>query len=171
MLSVTLPITPVTPEAFAPFGRLLPPQGPRSFGRHDFDAWVMPFPAEGPVRLQVVRYHPKPFVVRLIERHLHVTECRQPLKPLPCVLVVAPPSDAPPEPDAMTAFDLSGHGLMFHPGVWHSLDAYPLGGEACDFLFLSEEATVKELFDGTPQPKRTQVHDFAAAGVDLRIGA
>ena len=169
MRLVTLPVTPVTPEAFAPFGRLLPPEGPRSFGRHDFDSWVMPFRAEGPVRLQVVRYHPKPFVVRIIERHLHVTETRQPLNPHPCVLVVAPPSDQPPAPEQMTAFDLAGQGLMFHPGVWHSIDAYPLGEEPCDYLFLSEEATVKELFDGTAHPLRTQVHDFAAAGIELRV--
>lgn len=169
--SVTLPITPITAQAFAPFGRLLTPSGPRSFGRDDFDAWVQPFQAQqGPVRLQIVRYHPKPFSVRLIERHRHVTEARQPINGGRCVLVVAPSSEAPPAPEAMTAFDLMGHGLMFHAGTWHSIDAYPLGETACEFLFLSEEATVRELFDGTPNPLRTQVHDFAAAKVDLRFG-
>lgn len=167
--TVTLPITPVTPEAFAPFGRLLPPAGPRSFGRDNMDAWIMPFRHEGPVRMQVVRYHVKPRIVRLIERHLHVTETRQPLNGARCVLVVAPPSDAPPEPEAMTAFDLAGQGLIFHAGVWHSIDAYPLGRTPGDYLFISEEATVSELFDGTGTPRRTQVHDFAAAGVALRF--
>jgi hypothetical protein len=69
----------------------------------------------------------------------------------------------------MIAFDLQGCGIMLHPGTWHSIDAYPLGDAAGDYLFLSEEATVSELFDGTPEPKRTQVHTFRD-GVTVRIG-
>lgn len=170
MRTVTLPIKPVTPEAFAPFGRLLPPKGPRSFGRNNMDAWILPFRHEGPVRMQIVRYHAKPLVVSLIERHLHVTETRQPIDGARCVLVVAPASEQPPSPEAMTAFDLRGQGLIFNPGVWHSIDAYPMGRTAGEYLFISEEATVSELFNGTPSPVRTQVHDFAAAGIALVIG-
>ncbi len=170
MREVRLPIIPVTPEAFAPFGRLLAPAGPRSFGRDNMDAWIQPFRHEGAVRMQIARYHAKPLEAHLIERHLHVTEARQPLRPGPCALLVAPPSDRPPAPEAMTVFDLKGHGLIFHPGTWHSIDAYPLDGEAADYLFISEEATVGELFDGTATPKRTQVHDFAADGVRIVFG-
>lgn len=170
MREIRLPITPITPEAFAPFGRLFAPPGPRDFGRDNFDGWIMPFAAEGPPRLQYVRYKPRDARVEIIERHLFVTETRQQISGPHCVLVVAPSSDAPPDPAAMIAFDLRGHGIMLHPGTWHSIDAYPLGEEPGDYLFLSEEATVSELFDGTPEPKRSRVHDFRKAGVDLRFG-
>ena len=169
MTIVTLPIIPITAEAFQPFGRLFAPQGQRSFGRDNFDGWVMPFAAAGPVRLQYVRYHPRAMTVEVIERHRHVTETRQQISGPDCVLVVAPASETPPEPGAMTAFNLCGHGIMLHPGTWHSIDAYPLGDAAGDYLFLSEEATVGELFDGTPEPKRTQVHQFGAE-TTVRIG-
>jgi ureidoglycolate hydrolase len=168
MAAISLPIRPISAEAFAPFGRLYRPEGPRSFGRDNFDGWVMPFRAEGPARLQYVRYKPRAMTVEIIERHLHVTETRQQISGPHCVLVVAPPSDAPPAPEAMTAFDLTSHGIMLHPGTWHSIDAYPLGDAPGDYLFLSEEATVAELFDGTPEPKRSRVHRFE--GVTVRIG-
>ncbi len=170
MREVRLPIVPVTAEAFAPFGRLFAPSGARSFGRDNFDGWIMPFRAEGPARLQYVRYKPRANTVELIEQHLFVTETRQQISGPHCVLVMAPPSPEPPAPEAMTAFDLSGYGIMLHPGTWHSIDAYPLGPEPGDYLFLSEEATVAELFDGTPEPKRSRVHNLAKSGVRLSFG-
>ncbi len=94
----------------------------------------MPFRAEGPARLQYVRYKPRAMTVEIIERHLHVTETRQQISGPHCVLVVAPSSDAPPAPEAMTAFDLMGHGIMLHPGTWHSIDAYPLGDAPGDYF-------------------------------------
>jgi ureidoglycolate hydrolase len=170
MRTVRLPIIPITAAAFAPFGRIFAPPGERDFGRDNFDGWIMPFQAEGPPRLQYVRYKPRDHAVQLIEQHLHVTETRQQISGSHCVLVVAAPSVEPPEPDTMTAFNLSGHGIMLHPGAWHSIDAYPLGQEPGDYLFLSEEATVRELFDGTASPRRSRVHDFAKASINLVFG-
>jgi ureidoglycolate hydrolase len=169
MTAIILPIRPISAEAFRPFGRIFAPDGPRSFGRDNFDGWVMPFRAGGPVRLQYVRYKPRAMTVEIIERHLHVTETRQQISGPDCVLVVAPSADAPPRPEAMTAFNLMGHGIMLHPGTWHSIDAYPLGDAPGDYLFLSEEATVSELFDGTPEPVRSQVHRFDEDGTRLVI--
>jgi ureidoglycolate hydrolase len=167
MKQITLPVVPISAEAFAPFGRLFGPVGERSFGRPNFDAWVMPFAAEGPSRLQYVRMRPREASVQIIERHLHVTETRQPISGPPCVLVVGVSSDQPPRPEDMVAFDMRGQGIMLHPGTWHSIDAYPRGEGASDFLFLSEEATVRELFDGTADPQRSQIFDFAAGGIRL----
>lgn len=167
MRVINLPVTPISAEAFAPFGRLFSPVGERSFGRPNFDGWVMPFAAEGPSRLQYVRMRPRDPSVQIIERHLHVTETRQPISGPPCVLVVGASSDQPPRPEDMIAFDMLGLGIMLHPGTWHSIDAYPRCDTHSDFLFLSEEATVLELFDGTPVPKRSQVHNLAAGGIRL----
>lgn len=170
MQIVRLPIVPVTEAAFAPFGRLFAPPGVRDFGRDNFDGWIMPFRAEGPPRLQYVRYKPRKNSVQLIEQHLHVTETRQQISGSPCVLVVAPPSAEPPAAETMSALNLLGHGIMLHQGTWHSIDAYPLGDEPGDYLFLSEEATVSELFDGTANPKRSRVHSFEEAGISLIFG-
>lgn len=168
--AVRLPVLPLEPESFAPYGRVLAPAGPRDAGREGYDIWLQPFAAEQAPRLQIVRYHARPFAVRLVERHLHVTEARIPLSAVPAIVVVAPPGNAPPAPEALKAFRLAGQGVLFHRGTWHAIDAYPEGAAHADFLFLSEEATVNELFanPGVP-PQRTQVHDFDAAGIMVTI--
>ena len=168
--TIRIPVAPLTPEAFAPYGRILAPAGPRDAGREGYDIWVQPFAAETRPRLQLVRYHARPFVVAVIERHLHVTEVRLPLGGPPAIIVVAEPSETPPEPEALRAFRLDGEGVMFSRGTWHAIDAYPEAGPHADFLFLSEEATVDELFANAGRPpQRTQVFDFAAAGTEIVI--
>lgn len=172
MRRVVLPVLPLSAEAFAPYGRVLSPSGARDTGRDGYDIWIQPFAADSRPRLQIVRYHARPFVVALIERHLHVTEARQPIGGPPAVIVVAKPSETPPEPEALRAFRLDGEGVLFHRGSWHAIDAYPESGSHADFLFLSEEATVNELFEHPERaPQRTQVHDFRAAGIELVIDA
>lgn len=172
MRRVVLPVSPLTAEAFAPYGRVLSPSGERDTGREGYDIWIQPFAAETWPRLQIVRYHARPFVVALIERHLQVTESRQPLGGPPAIIVVAESSEVPPKPEALRAFRLDGEGVLFHRGTWHAIDAYPVHGSHADFLFLSEEATVNELFDNPGRaPERTRVHDFQADGVELVIDA
>lgn len=169
--TVRLPVAPLTSEAFAPYGRILSPAGPRDAGRDGYDIWVQPFAAETRPRLQIVRYHARPFVVGVIERHLHVTEARLPLDATPAIIVVAEPSERPPALEQLRAFRLEGIGVMFHRGTWHAIDAYPEGGAYADFLFLSEEATVDELFANAGRPsRRTEIHDFGAAGAEIVIG-
>lgn len=170
MRQIVLPVSPFTAEAFAPYGRLLSPSAARDTGREGYDIWIQPFAAESRPRLQIVRYHARPFMVATIERHLHVTEARQPLGGPPAIIVVAESSDTPPAPETLRAFRLDGQGVMFHRGTWHAIDAYPESGSHADFLFLSEEATVNELFDNPGRmPVRTQVHDFLAAGTEIVI--
>ena len=172
MRRVVLPVLPLTSEAFAPYGRVLTSAGMRDTGRDGYDIWIQPFASESRPRLQIVRYHARPFVVALVERHLHVTEARQPLGGPSAIIVVAEPSEFPPQPEALRAFRLDGAGVLFHRGAWHAIDAYPEHGSHADFLFLSEEATVNELFDNPGRaPERTQVHDFGAAGIEIVIEA
>lgn len=172
MRRISLPVSPISAEAFAPYGRVLSPAGARDTGREGYDIWIQPFAAQNRPRLQIVRYHARPFIVVLVERHRHVTEARQPLGGSPAIIVVAESSDTPPAPESLRAFRLDGEGVLFHRGTWHAIDAYPEHGSHADFLFLSEEATVNELFEhpGRP-PERTQVHDFRAAGIELVIDA
>lgn len=159
--NITLTIEPLTAESFAPYGLLLAPEGARDAGRDGYDIWIKPFSAESQARLQIVRYHARPFVVRVMERHLHVTETRMPLGGPPAILVVAPPQADRPTGANLRAFRLERTGILLHRGTWHSIDAYPESGSHADFLFLSEEATVNELF-GAPDspPQRTEVVDL-----------
>ena len=172
MHRIVLPVSPLTADGFAPYGRILSPSGERDTGREGYDIWLQPFAADSRPRLQIVRYHARPFVVVLVERHLHVTEARLPLGGPPAIIVVAESSGTAPPPEALRAFRLDGAGVMFHRGTWHAIDAYPEGGSHADFLFLSEEATVSELFDHPDRrPERTQVHDFRIAGTEIVIEA
>lgn len=169
---VHLPVHPLTPEAFAPFGRVLAGSGPRDAGRDGYDIWIQPFAAESRPRLQLVRYHARPMIVALVERHLHVTESRLPLAGQDAIIVVAMPGMDRPGPEDFRAFRLGGQGVLFHRGTWHAIDAYPEAAPHADFLFLSEEATVNELFANAGKPpQRTQVIDFSAAGVEIVIDA
>ena len=156
---IALPVSPLTVEAFAPYGRVLSPSGARDTGREGYDIWIQPFAAESRPRLQIVRYHARPFVVALIERHLHVTEARQPLSGSSAIIVVAESSDTPPGPESLHAFRLDGEGVLFHRGTWHAIDAYPQHGSHADFLFLSEEATVNELFEHPGQIGRASCRE------------
>jgi len=169
-MRITLAVAPLTAEAFAPYGRILRPSGARDSGREGYDIWIQPFTAESRPRLQIVRYHARPFVVAVIERHRHVSEARQPLGGPPAIIVVAEPSENPPQPQALRAFRLDGEGVLFHRGTWHAIDAFPEGAAHADFLFLSEDATVAELFEQPDKPPlRTQIHDFRADGIDVVI--
>lgn len=165
-----LQVEPLSAEAFAPYGRLLAPEGPRDAGREGYDIWIKPFAAESTPRLQIVRYHARPFVVGVIERHMHVTEARLPLAGPPAIIVVAPPDLASPTPQDLRAFRLDSTGVLFRRGTWHAIDAYPEHGPYADFLFLSEEATVNELFVTPNKPAtRTETIDFAACGKAVTI--
>jgi ureidoglycolate hydrolase len=170
--TIELPVTALDAQAFAPYGRLLAPEGARDAGRDGYDIWIKPFEAESRARLQIVRYHARPFVVTTIERHLHVSETRMPLAGPPAIIVVAPPGEDAPEPESLRAFRLDGTGVILHRGTWHAIDAYPERGPHADFLFLSEEATVNELFltPGKP-PKRTEVIEFPRSDVHISIAA
>jgi ureidoglycolate hydrolase len=167
----TLAVEPLSADAFSPYGRLLAPEGPRDAGREGYDIWIKPFAAESTARLQIVRYHARPFVVGMIERHLHVTEARLPLAGgPPAIIVVAPAEKEAPTPQDLRAFRLDGTGVIFHRGTWHAIDAYPERGPYADFLFLSEEATVNELFVTPSQPaKRTEMIDLPARGMHVII--
>lgn len=168
--TIELPVAALEAEAFAPYGQLLAPEGPRDAGRDGYDIWIKPFQAESRARLQIVRYHARPFVVTTIERHLHVTEARMPLAGPPAIIVVAPPGEDAPGPESLRAFRIDGTGIILNRGTWHAIDAYPEHGPHADFLFLSEEATVNELFL-TPdkRPERTEVIDFSRRAVHVSI--
>ena len=142
----------LSPESFAPFGEVIDELPESAHAAGGFKAVRrVGFTIDGAVDLRVIRYDSKPMEFHLMERHLHVTETRVPLTPVPVVLVVAlsTSTDDPaalPSLESFRAFLLNGRqGVLFGTGAWHALDCFPVRSRHADFAFLSEVATEKEL--------------------------
>lgn len=152
--------------SFSDYGYLLvAPDDPADFSRPDLRNWRLPFKSDAELRLQIMRYEFQEMRLSRFERHLCVTEARAPIGSAPAVLIVAgdPNIDAPPTAASVRAFLLDGSiGIMFHPGVWHGLDCFPVNPPFVDYLFLSDSATENEI-ETIKDPAygvRTQIFDF-----------
>ncbi|RYY67922.1 MAG: hypothetical protein EOO24_52845, partial [Comamonadaceae bacterium] len=108
--TVDLPVTPITVEAFAPYGTLLAPADDgKLFGPDE-------------AQLELGRGTPRFYVMRLkhrapgfshITRHLAVTQCLASVGGMPWLLAVAPPTqaddpDGVPDVDQLRAFLVPG---------------------------------------------------------------
>jgi len=155
---IDIPVEPLSPESFAPFGEVID-EFPDSVHT---DGGLKPmrpvgFRSEGTVDVQVIRYDSKTMEFHLLERHLHVTETRVPLTPEPVVLVVASSTasddqETLPNLESFRAFLLNGRqGVLLNTGAWHPLDCFPVRSRHADFAFISELETEKELRE-TPDP-------------------
>jgi ureidoglycolate lyase len=107
---ITLRVQPLTPEAFAPYGRVVEEERqPLQMQEGQFTA-----------RLMTVQRVPR--TLGRINRHMDHSQMFVPLSGDRTVLVVAPP-DVPMEgfdPGRIAAFATDGKTtVMFHPGTWH----------------------------------------------------
>lgn len=117
-----LPIEPLNPEAFAPFGTLLRASQPLPAGDMPYYEKIKVLPSDGWIwALYTVRHRE----TRKLECHPNTHESFEPLQGMG-VLLVAPPN----YPDQVRAFALD-EPVLLHPGVWH------------DLLSLSAQTTVK----------------------------
>ena len=77
-----------------------------------------------------------------------------------------------PDPLSVRAFGFDGTcGILFAPGIWHSLDCFPLASPCADFVLLSDEATESEI-ESWREPangRRTHVFDYSSVGIEFRI--
>src|SRR5882672_12816585 len=105
-----LPARPVTREAFAPFGDLIPPTDDGApFGSQDAALDL----TRGTPRLYIMRLPPRGLVFRQITRHRNVTQCLAALGGKSWLMAVAPPhglDDPAAEPalEDITAFMVPG---------------------------------------------------------------
>ncbi len=121
---VTIKARPLTPEAFAPYGRVVgEPREPLLMQEGQFTA-----------RLMTVRRAPE--TVDRINRHLDHSQMFVPLNGDRLVVIVAPP-DVPMEGfDAtkIAAFVTDGKtAFLFHPGTWH-IEPRALDKDACQVI-------------------------------------
>lgn len=165
---ITLTAEVLTAGAFAPFGWIIAGSTEEpTFARPGLDVWAKPFSSDAPARIQIMRYHRRPWTFSRLERHLYVTESRIPLSNATTVLVVGPPdaSESAPAPETLRAFRLNqDSGLMFKPGVWHTLDCFVADAPYADFVMLSDVDTEREIEQSaeTKTGARTHVADYLA---------
>lgn len=129
-MTTTLRAQPLTPEAFAPFGRMvsagLQPGSSANQGtavRFDFYAALTSTRPGAKPNLAVFRSVPKalPFEVKLLERHPCSTQVFLPLIVSRYLVVVAPTKDdGAPDLERLAAFLCGpGQGVEYGVGTWH----------------------------------------------------
>ncbi len=175
--TIELEVEPLTAEAFAPFGQLIGANsGAADYSRPLLDVWHLDYRADAPAQVQIMRYHEKPMTFSLLERHICVTEGRIPVDGARAVMAVAGATgdglDDMPDPSLVRAFGFDGTcGLLFTPGVWHTLDCFPVSAPHADFVLLSDTATEDEIESWTrpSSGERTHVIDYAPRNVNFRF--
>lgn len=154
-LPETIHTTPLSAEAFAPFGDVIE-AAPRS-GRTDDLAKVL-VGVDGRPQVSVLRTEngaALPLKVERMERHPLGTQAFIPVNGGRFFVVVAPAGEF--DPSAIRAFASNGRqGINYRPGTWHhSFLAATAGddfvilerfgpGENCDFFYLQPPLRVTE---------------------------
>lgn len=136
-------LEPLTPEAFAPFGKVLAPRATPTrminVGRCErHHALAMVERGGGEAILSIFRSEPVtlPYVCTLLERHPLGSQAFMPLSDRPWLSVVAP--DVGGKPGAVRAFLVPPHtGVNLRANVWHGV-LTPLD-HAADFLVVDRE--------------------------------
>ena len=125
----TLPLRPLAPDAYAPYGDVLAAHTRpgrlinQGFARR-FDHLVDLRSSRpgAPLNVCVFRCVPRSLdglIVTLLERHAASTQVFSPLGPARYLAVVALGGDRP-DLATLAAFEVTGPvGVSYHPGVWH----------------------------------------------------
>ncbi len=92
---IEVPFTPLTTEAFAPFGTILSPEGRARLPVNTYgDALSLyreAFETDQPIEWFIVQGQPRPMEALFLERHRQITQAFLPLGGQGFVLLVAPP--------------------------------------------------------------------------------
>ncbi len=165
---VDIPIEPLTPEAFAPFGQVIGARNdPPLFQGGNATTWGVDFEIDGKTELHFANFDYQPVLeFSVVERHFTVTQSFIPLNNDASVTVFAAPTD--PGPTAIPtvrdyrAFYIDGtQGVMMWKGTWHS-SRFPARRPGATFAFLTDAYTTAELTEmlaGKPG-KLTQLVDY-----------
>jgi ureidoglycolate lyase len=150
----TIPLEPLTPEAFAPFGDVLVP--PPEPGRNYFaDALASARPAARP-SLSVATVGAAsalPLTARKMERHAHSSQSFMPLGAADYLVVVAPHgADGRPDTGAARAFHATnGMGVTYRMDTWHHpLTVLSAPCRFAIFMWLDGSSTDEEFVDIDP---------------------
>ena len=118
-----LPVLDLTPEAFAPYGTVIPPmEDGTPFGPHDAALHLI----GGTPRFYAMRLPNRGLVISRITRHRNVTQVLASAGGFPWLIAVAPPpdvdaADAEPRLEDIRAFRIPGDAaVMLKVGAWHA---------------------------------------------------
>lgn len=162
----TLEVKPATPEALAPYGKVLgrdvgAPAGASNF----YDGKVatskpVDFISDADTNLSLATIQPRDFELKYLERHFKHTQTFIPLGGKPFVAVFGAPTDGEmPDLDALEAFRFDGSaGFTMHIGTWHE---FPFALEPdTDMVVVLRNETTRDL-------SAENVKDNEAHGPDL----
>ena len=156
-----LPLQPVTPEAFAPYGALMIP--PAEAGERALHSQWLTEPAEVPVQMHLNRVPASKLPLSLdeAERHPAAPQAFVPVDVALYVAVVVGDGDAP-DLEAARAFLVPGSvGVVYAPGVWHaSATVLEETGHFCVLMRRRNDGT-DDVFATLPEPVAV---GFAAPG-------
>lgn len=116
-----LPVMTLTPEAFAPYGTVIPPmEDGTAFGPGDA---ALNF-GGGVPRFYTMRLPNRGMVISRITRHRQVTQVLGSAGGMPWLIAVAPPAagdETEPAPEDIRAFRIPGDtAIMLMRGAWHA---------------------------------------------------
>lgn len=127
----TLRLEPLSAATFSPFGQVLSAEemegavaaNQGTAARKNHSARLHNGRSSASPNLAIFRAQPQalPLLVRLLERHLHSSQCFLPLACARYLVCVAPTrADGWPELSGLRAFfGVPGQGINYGPGVWH----------------------------------------------------
>jgi ureidoglycolate lyase len=150
-----LRIEPVTAEAFAPFGQLLPPGAPGAGPQQLIEELQNGRPLARP-RLSMATVEPKalPLTAAKVERHVHSSQAFMPMDCASYLVMVAPQGDdGKPDLSRLRAFRVSGDtGINYRAGAWHHpLSPLERAGRFAILTFIDGTAGDEEWAD-LPEP-------------------
>lgn len=126
--SLKLTLEPLTPQAWAPFGVILTPDGrerlPINTYGDKLDLYHDSFESDQPVEWFIGDFRPRWNGALFLERHTQITQTFIPIGGQPFVMVVAPPNcreeNGFPALDQLKAFHIPGTSpVQIHRLTWH----------------------------------------------------
>jgi ureidoglycolate lyase len=151
-----LKIEPISAEAFAPFGQLLPPAPPGKGGRQELIEELHNDRASARPRLSIAAADPKalPLTAVEMERHVHSSQAFAPLDCASYLVVVAPHGEGEmPDLEKVRAFRVPGDtGINYKADTWHHpLTPLERIGRFAILTFVDGTASDEQFVD-LPQP-------------------
>ncbi len=172
----TLEVKTATPEALAPYGKVLGPGTGAPAGISDFYegkvaiSAPVDFVSDGDTSLSLATLQPRTFELKYIERHFKHTQTFIPLGSKPFIAVFGAPTDGEmPDLDALEAFRFDGlSGFTMHIGTWHE---FPFAIEAdTNIVVILRNETTRNLSSDNVENNEAHGPDLDKKNLGQRAG-
>lgn len=178
----TVVAEPLTPEAFAPYGEVIGPEGrerlPINLYGGTIDAYNIPCRADEPFEWLVNRMRYRGLRIHNLERHAHLQQAFVPMDGAPFICAVAAADaelvDDVPASDEVRAFIVPGNrGVQLDVNVWHE-PPFPMQAEQLTIVTSHQSLTkgLQSKVDATQEIDKLDVDKrniTERAGYELRI--